>query len=74
MAWFQTGVSSGTIHKMNFETRFYLVIAFIALGLMLAGHYLLSLEGILNAISGIICLISGAVLGVIVFGDRWEVF
>ena len=54
------------------ETRLYLVIAIIALGLMCLGYHILKVGGIINIILGIFFLVLGFLLGIMFFGDRWD--
>ena len=57
---------------MKFETVLYIVAAIIAIGFILLGGYLLNSGGVLNAIGGIFFLVLGFIIGVSVYGDRWD--
>jgi hypothetical protein len=56
------------------ETRVYLIVAIVAIALMGFGYYSITIGGTLNIIIGFFFFIVGLLLGLVFFGDKWNLF
>ena len=59
---------------MKPETRFYLILAIIAFGLLFLGWYLTGGKGTLLFIVGVICILLSTLIFILFFNDRWQSF
>ena len=57
-------------NEMSKESAFYLLLTLLAFALMGCGWYLLDLGGAVNATAGLVSLLTGFVIGLVLYGEK----